>query len=43
MTYFERNPKVVDSYDVAQYVLRGSGIILKINPDKQEIECEQEY
>lgn len=43
MTYFERSPKVVDSYGVAQYVLRGSGITLKINPDKKEIECEQEY
>lgn len=43
MTYFERNPQVVDSYGVAQYVLRGSGITLKINPNNQEIECEQEY
>lgn len=43
MTYFERSTQVVDSYGVAQYVLRGSGITLKINSNNQEIECEQEY
>ena len=42
-TYFEKDPKVIDNDGVSQYVLRGSGITLKMNSNKQEIELEQEY
>lgn len=43
MTYFERDPNIVNSDGVSQYILRGSGITLKINPNNQEIELKQDY
>lgn len=42
-TYFERDPKTVNRHSTPQYILKGSGIVLKMNSDKQEIELTQDY